>query len=101
MVGVYNDDYGGVIDQCHSSGMYYKSKHQTNSSSFGLELLLPAGTVTFPREGTTIDLVRGNNRAAEAITKSKVSPRHDRIPEHFAIEIILNLQTPIRNVEQS
>jgi hypothetical protein len=35
MVGVYNDDYGGVIDQCDSSGMYCKSKYQTNSSSLG------------------------------------------------------------------
>jgi hypothetical protein len=98
MVGVYNDDHGGVIDQCDSSGMYCKSKYQTNSSDLGLELLLPAGTVTFPRAGTTADLVRGN-RTAEAVTKSRVSLRNDHTPEHFAIEIILNLQTP--NVEQS
>jgi hypothetical protein len=68
-------------------------------ADLGMELMLPAGTVTFPRASTTIDLVWGNNRAIEAATKCKVSTRNDHTSDHLAIETMLNLKTP--NVEQT
>ena len=35
----------------------------------GLNLLLPADTITYPRAGTTIDLVWGNEKVAQAVEK--------------------------------
>ena len=51
-----------------------------------LNLLLPPGTVTFPSAGTTIDLVWGNNEAANRIIKCRITEQNDHGSDHLPIE---------------
>ena len=53
--------------------------------------MLPAGTITFPRAKTAIDLVWGNNYMKQRIIKCRIAP-HDHGSDHKPVETILNLQ---------
>jgi len=57
----------------------------------GLKLLLPPGTITFPRAETAIDLVWGNERTEHAIIKCQISKHNDHGSDHLPIEIALDL----------
>jgi hypothetical protein len=57
-----------------------------------LNLLLPPGTVTYPRSKTTIDLVWGNDTAERSIMKCGIAKKHDHGSDHLPIQIILNLE---------
>ena len=56
-----------------------------------LKPMLPAGTITFPRAKTAIDLVWGNNYIEQRIIKCRIAP-HDHGSDHKPVETILNLQ---------
>jgi len=58
----------------------------------GLSPMLPAGTITFPRANTAIDLVWGNNRLEQGIIKCKISKKDDHGSDHLPIQTIVNLQ---------
>ena len=69
---------------------------------YGLQLILPSGIIIYPREGTAIDLVWGNEKAENAIVKCTILEENDHVSDHLAIETILNLQTSIiTSVEMS
>src|SRR5579859_588413 len=51
----------------------------------GLDLILPAGTITFPRSSTTIDLVWGNTQMEDKVLKCKVAHNHDHGSDHYPI----------------
>ena len=58
----------------------------------GLNLILSAGTTTFPQSGTTIDLVWGNTQIEEKVLKCKVAHDHDHGSDHFPIITTLDLK---------
>jgi exonuclease III len=58
----------------------------------GLDLILPAGTITFPRSGTTLDLTWGNAEMRENVVKCKVSSSHDHGSDHYPIITTLYLK---------
>ena len=58
----------------------------------GLDLILPAGTITFPRYSTTIDLVWGNAQMEEKVRRCKVAHNHDHSSDHFPIITTLDLE---------
>jgi exonuclease III len=104
---INTEDYGTIIilgDFNLHHGLW-NPRSYTNSDAqadelietmaeLGMELMLPDETITFPRAGTTIDLVWGNKRAMEAVVKCKVSTHNDHTSDHLAIETSLNLQIP-------
>src|SRR5436190_7171090 len=58
-----------------------------------LDLLIPAGTITYPNAGTAIDLVWGNKEAKNRIIKCQVAEKNDHTSDHLPIETILATQT--------
>jgi len=67
------------------------------AAQFGLNLLIPPGTVTYPNAnkthpnaGTAIDLVWGNTKAQERLLKCQISEDGDQGADHLAIETILS-----------
>ena len=56
-----------------------------------LKPMLPAGTITFPRAKTAIDLVWGNNFVEQRIIKCRIA-KTDHGSDHYPVETILNLQ---------
>ena len=60
-------------------------------SQLKLNPLLPAGTITFPRAKTSIDLVWGNEYAEQRIIKCRAATDHDHDSDHYPVETILNL----------
>ena len=56
-----------------------------------LKPLLPAGTITFPRAKTAIDLVWGNAYIEQRIIKCKIA-KNDHGSDHLPIETIINLK---------
>ncbi len=63
----------------------------TMMADLGLNLLLPAGTVTYPDAGTTIDLIWGNDRAENNVLMCKIATEHDYGSDHLPIETWLEL----------
>src|SRR2546423_1315729 len=58
----------------------------------GLNLLLLANTITYPRAETTIDLVWGNEKVAQAVKKCQIAQNNDHASDHLPIELTLHLQ---------
>ena len=58
----------------------------------GLWPLLHPGTITFPRAGTVIDLVWGNEKAEKVTTKCRIAEDNDQASDHLPIEIHLDMQ---------
>ena len=58
-----------------------------------LDLLIPAGTATYPNAGTAIDLVWGNNEAKKRIIKCQIAAENDHTSDHLPIETIIATQT--------
>jgi exonuclease III len=73
----------------------------------GLNLILPAGIITFPRNSTTIDLVWGNAQMEEKVLRCKVAHNHDHGSDHFPILTTLDMkperieQVPMYNFERT
>jgi hypothetical protein len=73
----------------------------------GLNLILPVGTVTFPRSSTTLDLVWGNAQMEEKVLRCKVADNHDHGSDHFPIIMTLDLklegieEIPMYNFEKT
>ena len=67
---------------------------------YELTLLLPAGTVTFPEAGTTIDLVWGNKKAEERLINCQIARDNDHASDHLPIETTLNLSRELKNDTQ-
>ena len=63
-------------------------------SELRLKPILPAGTVTFPRGKTAIDLVWANEQVAQQVIKCRTSKRNDHGSDHYSIEIILQIARP-------
>lgn len=61
----------------------------------GLDLMLPEGTITFPRCGTSLDLVWGNAEMENKVVKCKVALNHDHGSDHYAILTTLDMR-PVR-----
>jgi len=61
-----------------------------------VDLLIPAGTITYPNAGTAIDLVWGNNEAKNRIIKCQIAEKNDHASDHLPIETIIATQ-----IEQS
>src|SRR5271169_993367 len=61
-------------------------------ANHGMKLISPPGTITFPRTGTAIDLVWGNNQTEQGIIKCRIAKYDDHGSDHLPWEIILNLQ---------
>jgi endonuclease/exonuclease/phosphatase family metal-dependent hydrolase len=59
-----------------------------------LTLLLPPGTVTFPRADTTIDLVWGNSMAEKRTLKCQTTTTYDQGSDHLPIETVLKMSLP-------
>lgn len=57
-----------------------------------LNLLIPAGTITYPNAGTAIDLVWGNDEAKRRIIKCQVAAENDHTSDHLPIETIIATQ---------
>src|SRR5436305_14204509 len=60
----------------------------------GLNLLLLADTIRYPRAGTTIDLVWGNEKVTQAVEKCQIAQNNDHTSDHLSIELTLHLQLP-------
>ena len=58
----------------------------------GLKPMLPAGTITFPRAKTAIDLVWGNEYIERRIIKCRIAGSCDHGSDHYPVETIVNLQ---------
>jgi ribonuclease HI len=56
----------------------------------GLNLILPPGTITFPRHKTTIDLVWGNSQMEENVLKCQVAHNHNHGSDHYPIITMLS-----------
>ena len=61
-------------------------------SQLRLKPILPAGTVTFIRAKTAIDLVWGNDYVEQRLIKCRIATTCDHGSDHHPVEIILNLQ---------
>lgn len=75
------------------------TRHDSNADALidmmtdlGLSLLLPAGTVTYPNAGTTIDLIWGNDEAANRVITCKIAEGNDHGSDHLPIETTLAMQ---------
>ena len=74
-----------------------------------LDLILPPGTITFPRSKTTIDLVLGNTKMEQSVLKCKIARNHDHGSDHLPIITTFttslnhtsNTQTPAYNFEKT
>ena len=64
-------------------------------ASHGLKLLLPAGTITYPRSKTTIDLVWGNIAAERDLLKCQIAEANSHGSDHEPIETIINSGPPV------
>ena len=64
-------------------------------ASHGLKLLLPAGTITYPRSKTTIDLVWGNIAAERDLLKCQIAEANNHGSDHEPIETVINSGPPI------
>jgi hypothetical protein len=62
------------------------------ASTLGLNLLMPPGTITFPRAKTAIDLVWGNHTAATKLLKCKIAKAYDVGSDHLPIETHLTAE---------
>ena len=60
-------------------------------ADYGLRLLIPPGTITFPRTGTAIDLVWGNEATQDVLLKCQVAEDNDHGSDHYPIETVLDL----------
>ena len=58
-----------------------------------LKPTLPAGTITFPRAKTAIDLVWGNEFIEQRIIKCRIAGSCDHGSDHYPVETIVNLQS--------
>ena len=56
-----------------------------------LNLMLPAGSITYPHVNTTIDLVWGNEEALNRIITCRVAEEQQHGSDHLPIETILTL----------
>ena len=64
------------------------------AAELGLNLMIPAGTVTYPNggtEGTAIDLVWGNDEAVYRLLKCHIAEDHDHGSDHLPIETVLTI----------
>ena len=61
-------------------------------SQVRLTPMLPAGTITFRRAKTAIDLVWGNDYVEQRIIKCRIASNCDHGSDHHPVETILNLQ---------
>jgi len=61
-------------------------------SQIRLKPMLPAGTITFPRVKTAIDLVWGNDYVEQRIIKCRIAGNCEHGSDHLPVETILNLQ---------
>jgi Reverse transcriptase (RNA-dependent DNA polymerase)/Endonuclease-reverse transcriptase len=59
------------------------------AAHFGLSLLIPPGTITYPAANTAIDLTWGNSKAQESLLKCQVATDADQGADHLPIETIL------------
>ena len=64
-------------------------------SDLELNLLLPPGTITYPRSGTAIDLVWGNNEAVNQVIKCRIAKQHDHGSDHLPIETTIAMRTEV------
>ena len=55
----------------------------------GLSLLIPPGTVTYPRAQTAIDLVWGNAAIESRLLKCQIAEENDQGSDHLPIETVL------------
>jgi hypothetical protein len=67
----------------------------------GLNLVLLAGTIMYPRARTTIDLVWGNAKMEEKVVKCKVAHNHDHESDHYPILTTLDLKPANTDKEQA
>lgn len=58
-----------------------------------LNLLILAGTITYPNVGTAIDLIWGNNEIKNQIIKCQIAEKNDHTSDHLPIETIIATQT--------
>src|SRR5579859_7734998 len=76
-------------------------------SENGLDLMLPEGTITFPRSGTSLDLVWGNAQLEDKVVRCKVALNHDHGSDHYAVLTTLDMkperweQKPMYNFEKT
>src|SRR5438045_9739580 len=56
-----------------------------------MRLLIPPGTITFPKAETAIDLVWGNSQAENNILKCQVATNSDHGSDHYPIETIIQI----------
>jgi len=56
------------------------------AAELGLTLLIPPGMVTYPHASTAIDLVWGNQEAAERVIKCRIAEENDQGSDHLPIE---------------
>ena len=61
-------------------------------SQLRLKPILPAGTVTFIRAKTAIDLVWGDDYVERRLIKCRIATKCDHGSDHHSVETILNLQ---------
>ena len=61
-------------------------------SQIRLKPMLPAGTITFPRAKTAIDLVWGNNYVEQRLIKCRIARTCNHSSDHHPVETVLNLQ---------
>jgi Endonuclease-reverse transcriptase/Reverse transcriptase (RNA-dependent DNA polymerase) len=58
-----------------------------------LNLLIPAGTITYPNAGTAIDLIWGNDEIKNQIIKCRIAEENDHTSDHLPLETIIAIQT--------
>jgi len=68
-------------------------------ADFGMSLLLPKGTVTYPSAGTAIDLVWGNDAVASTLLKCQIAEDNDHGSDHLPIETAISTQPTIIDVQ--
>jgi len=56
-----------------------------------MQLLISPGTIIFPRKKTAIDLVWGNENAANCLLKCQIVSENDHGSDYLPIEIILDI----------
>ena len=66
----------------------------------GVQLIIPPGTITYPKAGTAIDLVWGNEQATNNIIKCRVAENNDHGSDHLPIDAILNLHSNTKLTEE-
>src|SRR5438045_6979641 len=58
-----------------------------------LDLLIPAGRVTYLKASTAIDLVWGNDETKNQIIKCQIAEKNDHGSDHLPIETIIATET--------